>query len=83
MLLPRSTANSNAEPATQAGDAVPDPAGTTHISLRRREQLARLEQGAEEELLELRAKRELAENPGHEKGTDWLETCIDWDLSVP
>jgi len=83
MLLPRATANNNAEPATQAGDAMSDSAATSNISLRRREQLARLEQGAAHELLELRAKRDQALAPAPEESNDWLKTSIDWDLSVP
>ena len=54
------------------------------ISLSRREQLALLEQRAQQELLELRALRAQANPPGHaEEDTDWLTSCIDWDLSVP
>ena len=56
---------------------------TNSISLSRREQLALLEQRAQQELLELRALRDQAQTPGCAEDADWLTTCIDWDLSVP
>jgi len=51
--------------------------------LSRREQLARLEQRAQQELLELRALRDQDTPPGQAEETDWLTSSIDWDLSVP
>ena len=78
MLTPRSTANSNAEPAPQADDAA-----TNGISLSRREQLARLEQRAQQELLELCVLRDQAHISGRVEDSDWLTICIDWDLAVP
>ena len=83
MLTPRSSANSTAEPATQADDAMPLSTATTGISLSRREQLALLERRAQQELLELRAVRDQAQSPGRVEDSDWLTSCIDWDLSVP
>lgn len=83
MLTPRSSANSNAEPAAQADDTMPLPTATNGISLSRREQLALLEQRAQQELLELRALRDGGLGPGRVEDPDWLTNCIDWDLSVP
>ena len=83
MLTPRSTANSNAEPASQADDAMLPSPIANGSPLSRREQLARLEQRAQQELLELRALRDQDTPPGRAEETDWLTSSIDWDLSVP
>ena len=83
MLTPRSTANSNAEPASQADDAMLPSPTSSGAPLSRREQLARLEQRAQQELLELRALRDQDTPPGRAEETDWLTSSIDWDLSVP
>ena len=61
----------------------PLPTAANGISLSRREQLALLEQRAQQELLELRARRDQSQRPDHVEDVDWLTTCIDWDLSVP
>ena len=83
MLTSRSIANSNAEPAPQADDAMPLSTATNSISLSRCEQLELLEHRAQQELLELRALRDQAQSPGRVEDSDWLTSCVDWDLSVP
>ncbi|WP_282272358.1 hypothetical protein [Stenotrophomonas sp. PS02298] len=83
MLTSRSTSSSNAEPASQADDAMLPSPTASGTPLSRREQLARLEQRAQQELLELRALRDQDTPPGRSEDTDWLASSIDWDLSVP